>query len=81
MLSMKGIIVVVCPRLFPSGSPISLSLDFKSAEEQQRVFDILAENARKIIMPLQDTFWGARFGILADSFGIRWMFNYDKPSA
>jgi PhnB protein len=68
------------PKIVPSGSPISLSLDFKSAEEQQRVFDVLAENARKIIMPLQDTFWGARFGILADSFGIRWMFNHDKPS-
>jgi len=26
-------------------------------------------------MPLQDTFWGARFGMLTDAFGISWMFN------
>jgi PhnB protein len=30
-------------------------------------------------MPLQDTFWDAKFGILKDQFGIQWMFNYDKP--
>jgi len=26
-------------------------------------------------MPLQDTFWGAKFGMLTDAFGLRWMFN------
>jgi PhnB protein len=30
------------------------------------------------VMPLQDTFWGARFGMLTDKFGIQWMFNFDK---
>jgi len=24
-------------------------------------------------MPLQDTFWGARFGMLLDRFGVNWM--------
>jgi PhnB protein len=28
-------------------------------------------------MPLQDTFWGARFGMLTDKFGIKWMFSCD----
>lgn len=31
----------------------------------------------KITMPLQDTFWGARFGMLQDKFGVSWMFNHD----
>ena len=22
-----------------------------------------------------DTFWGAKFGMLTDAFGVRWMFN------
>jgi uncharacterized glyoxalase superfamily protein PhnB len=26
-----------------------------------------------------DTFWGARFGMLTDQFGINWMFNFDHP--
>ena len=30
-------------------------------------------------MPVQDMFWGARFGMLTDKFGVHWMFNYEKP--
>jgi PhnB protein len=28
-------------------------------------------------MPLQNTFWGARFGMLQDRFGVNWMFNHE----
>ena len=28
-------------------------------------------------MPMQDTFWGARFGMAKDQFGVHWMFNHD----
>ncbi|MGI8636408.1 MAG: VOC family protein [Segetibacter sp.] len=28
-------------------------------------------------MELQDTFWGARFGMLKDKFGVSWMFNHE----
>ena len=63
----------------PAGSTVSLSLDFTSIEEQQRVFDLLTSEAKAIPMPLQDTFWGARFGMLTDKFGIKWLFNYDYP--
>ncbi|RYY88798.1 MAG: VOC family protein [Chitinophagaceae bacterium] len=60
------------------GGMVHLSLDFDSAEAEQQAFDALSEGAR-ITMPLQETFWGARFGMLTDKFGIAWMFNYDKP--
>ena len=26
-------------------------------------------------MLLQDAFWGAKFGMLTDAFGVNWMFN------
>jgi PhnB protein len=29
-------------------------------------------------MPLQQTFWAARFGMLVDRFGIPWMVNCEK---
>jgi len=29
-------------------------------------------------MPLQGTFWEARFGMVTDQFGISWMFNLPK---
>ncbi len=62
------------------GNRVSLSIDFDSSEEQEKVFSDLSEGA-EITMPLQDTFWGARFGMLTDKFGISWMFNYDKPQS
>ena len=32
-------------------------------------------------MPLQETFWAARFGMITDQFGINWMFNVYKPQS
>ena len=58
------------------GNMMHLSVDFDEAGELEKVFKALSEEA-KITMPLQDTFWGARFGMLTDKFGINWMFNYD----
>jgi PhnB protein len=29
-------------------------------------------------MPLEDTFWGAYFGMFTDKFGIHWMVNFDE---
>jgi PhnB protein len=59
------------------GGMVHLSLNFDNAEELEKVFAALSEGAR-VTMPLQDTFWGARFGMLTDQFGINWMFNQDK---
>ena len=59
------------------GNNFSLSLDCEHAEEQDEIFAKLADGG-DILMPLQDTFWGARFGLLTDKFGIQWMFNWDK---
>lgn len=59
-----------------SGSNLSLSLNFKEELEIDRVFKILSEDAT-ITMPLDKTFWGAKFGMLTDKFGINWMFNHD----
>lgn len=59
-----------------SGTNTSLALNFDTVEEMEKVFTALSDGAA-IVMPLQDTFWGARFGILTDKFGINWMFNHD----
>jgi PhnB protein len=59
-----------------SGNNLSLSLNFKDAGEMNKTFDALAEGG-KVTMELQDTFWGARFGMLQDKYGFNWMFNHD----
>lgn len=55
-----------------------LSLNFKDAGSIQAAFSKMSDGGR-VNMPLQDTFWGATFGMLTDKYGVNWMFNYDKP--
>lgn len=56
------------------GSNVHVTLDFDDAAEMARKFDALAVGG-KVTMPLQDTFWGAKFGMLTDAYGVAWMFN------
>jgi PhnB protein len=63
---------------FRAGNNFSISLDCETLDEIERLFSAFSENG-KITMPLQDTFWGARFGMITDQFGTNWMFNFEKP--
>ena len=57
----------------------SVSLQVKSPAEAERVFNSLAEGGT-VRMPLQQTFWSARFGMLVDRFGIPWMINCEQAA-
>jgi PhnB protein len=56
------------------GSNMDVVLNFDDPADMGRRFEALGAGG-KITSPLQDTFWGARFGTLTDAYGIRWMFN------
>lgn len=56
------------------GDNISLSVECETNDQLEQVFSKMPEG-EKITMPLQDQFWGAKFGMLTDKFGIHWMFN------
>lgn len=60
------------------GNNFSISLTTSSREEADKLFTAFSENG-KVTMPLEDTFWGAYFGMWTDQFGIQWMVNYDEP--
>ena len=60
------------------GDNFSIALDFKSDGDLNRAFDALATGGQ-VTMAVSDTFWGARFGMCTDKFGVNWMVNYDKP--
>lgn len=62
------------------GNNFSLSFNCTSREQVQQLYNRLLEGGT-VTMPLQDTFWGAYFGMLTDKFGVNWMFNYDAPTA
>jgi PhnB protein len=60
----------------PTGT--SLSLNTTDVAESERVFAQLAEGG-SVTLPLQETFWAARFGMVTDKFGIPWMINCGQP--
>lgn len=60
---------------FKPGNNFSISLSCESLAEMKKLFAAFSENG-KVIMPMHDAFWGGRFGMLTDQFGISWMFSY-----
>jgi PhnB protein len=65
------------PDRFDEPKGFSISISIETPEEAERVFAALSENA-KIHMPIGETFWAERFGMLTDQFGIPWMINCEK---
>jgi PhnB protein len=54
--------------------PISLSVGSNDPAEAQRVWDALAKSG-KVDVPFEDAFWGGKFGMVTDKYGIDWMVN------
>jgi PhnB protein len=59
------------------GNNISLAIGMDDVEAAQRMFDAMADGG-SVVMPMQETFWAERFGMLTDKFGINWMFNCER---
>jgi PhnB protein len=49
-------------------------LEPDTRNETKKLFDKLSDG-EKIIMQLQDMFWGAYYGSCTDKYGVQWMFN------
>lgn len=60
----------------PQGFSVSITVD--DPAEADRIYNGLAEGAAAVTMPIQETFWARRFGMLTDRFGIPWMINCEK---
>lgn len=63
---------------FRQGNNFSVSIHCDSVEEADALFAAFGEKG-KVVMPLQETSWAARYGMLRDQFGIQWMFNLEHP--
>ncbi|VXB82030.1 PhnB protein [Pseudomonas sp. 8AS] len=58
----------------------AMSLQVDSIREAERLFAALSAGGQ-VRMPLQQTFWAARFGMLEDRFGVAWMINCEVDKA
>ncbi|MGQ0735756.1 MAG: VOC family protein [Acidobacteriota bacterium] len=64
----------VAPDQYEAPRGFTLSLQIASAGDAERIFHDLSKDG-KVVVPLEQTFWAARFGVLVDRFGIPWSIN------
>ncbi len=57
----------------------NLNISVKEPAEADRLFKELSADGT-ITMPIQETFWAKRFGMLFDRFGTPWMVNCEKAA-
>lgn len=62
------------PGHFEPPKGFSVAIQLSDPAEADRIFQRLSEGAT-VTMPIQQTFWATRFGMLVDRFGTPWMVN------
>ncbi len=61
----------------PGNAGYSIHLAVDDAARATAVFNALADGGT-VIMPLDETFWAKRFGMVTDRFGIDWMISFGQ---
>lgn len=62
---------------FVQGNNFSVSINAESKVEADGLFAGLSAGGH-VTMPMENTFWGAYFGMFTDKFGINWMVNFEN---
>src|SRR3954470_16427525 len=62
----------------PKFDGFALTVQAKDEAEAEKYFKALSEGG-KVTMPLTETFFAKKFGMLADRFGVNWMVIASKP--
>jgi PhnB protein len=65
-------------RAVKPGTNFWVNIDCENLQEIEKFFSALSDGA-SITLPLQQTFWAARFAMLTDKFGVNWMLNLEQP--
>jgi PhnB protein len=68
----------VAPERFQPMRSVYLSLTVDSADEAERIYALLTDGG-EVFMPMEETFFAVRFGMLRDRFGTSWMVLASKP--
>jgi PhnB protein len=68
----------VPPDRFQPMRSVYLSLAVDSSKEAERIFQLLTEGG-EVFMPMAETFFALRFGMLRDRFGTSWMILHQRP--
>ena len=68
------------PEHYQKPQGFSVVLQLGDAAEADRIFKALSEGGT-VQVPLQESFWALRFGMLVDQFDTPWMINCGKPAS
>ncbi len=77
----SGVVIMATDALESMGQQLTMGNNFhiciqaESVAETDRLFEGLSKGGM-VEMPLNETMWGAYFGMLKDKFGIQWMINH-----
>ena len=69
----------VPPDQYQKPTGFSVTIQLNEPADAERIFRSLSESGT-VTMPLQQTFWATRFGMVVDRFGIPWMVNCGQDS-
>jgi PhnB protein len=64
------------PEMYQPPQGLYVSIGVHDVADAERIFQALAEGG-SVTMPMAQTFWAERFGMLVDRFGTPWMINCD----
>jgi PhnB protein len=59
---------------YQSPQGFMLSLQMSDTADAERIYKVLSQDGT-VLLPLEKTFWAARFGQVVDRFGIPWQIN------
>jgi PhnB protein len=63
----------------PTFQGFGLALTVKNDAEAEQLFGALGDGGQ-VQMPMSETFFATRFGMVADKFGVGWMIIAPKPA-
>lgn len=67
------------PEHFKESQGMNVSLSIDDPAQAERIFHALADGGT-VRMPIEETFWAVRFGMLTDRFGTPWLINCEKAA-
>ena len=67
------------PDRYDAAKGFSVTVGVEEPAEAERIFAALSKDGT-IRMPMEETFWAHRFGMLVDQYGIPWMINCERAA-
>ncbi|GFD75093.1 MULTISPECIES: VOC family protein [Tenacibaculum] len=66
---------------FTKGNNFAVSINTEDEDEAVAIFNGLSSDGAFVMMPFEEAFWGGKFGMLKDKYGVNWMVSLEEQIA